>query len=245
MLDGFNLTRWIRQQRSRYNSKKLSRERIERLEGIGLKWVLLLPKWQNAYDHAKKFFLEHGDLNVYQEYECDDGFKLGVWIVNQRTKYREGRLDTEQIAKLEAIGMIWNKNDVFWENGIAHAKSFYAEHGNLNIPQKYVCSDGYHLGHWIIGIRAKYKAGNLPSDRIAELEMLGIEWERKQNAWEKGYAHAKAYFDTHGHLDISTIYVCEDGYKLGQWKRGQLRTIKSGTIKPDRLEMLRNVGITV
>ena len=245
MLDGFNLTRWIRQQRSRYNSNKLSQERIERLEGIGLKWVLLLPKWQNAYDHAREFFLEHGDLNVYQEYECDDGFKLGIWIVNQRTKYREGRLDTEQIAKLEAIGMIWNKNDVFWENGIAHAKAFYSEHGNLNIPQKYVCSDGYHLGHWIIGIRAKYKAGNLPSDRIAELESLGIEWERKQNAWEKGYAHAKAYFDTHGNMNISTVYVCEDGYKLGQWKRGQLRTIKSGTIKPDRLEMLRNVGITV
>lgn len=242
--DGFNLTRWIRAQRDRYSKNKMSQERVKRLEAIGLKWTLLVPKWEENYTKAREYFIENGDLNVKLHYECPDGFKLGAWIVNQRTKYRENRLNADQIARLEAIGMIWNTHDVFWENGIAHAKAFYAEHGKLNIPQKYICSDGYHLGHWIIGIRARYKSGNLPNDRIAELEKLGIEWERKQNAWEKGYAHAKAYFEAHGNLDISTIYVCEDGFKLGQWKRGQLKTIKSGTMKADKLEMLRSVGIT-
>ncbi len=244
LIDEFNLTRWIRQQRVRYSSKKLSRERIARLEILGMKWVLLVPKWDENYGKAREYFIENGDLNIKMHYECPDGFKLGVWIVNQRTKFREGKLDVEQIARLEEIGMIWNAPDVFWENGISHAREYYAENGKLNIPQKYVCSDGYHLGHWMMSVRARYKAGNLPKDRIAELEKLGIEWDHSQNVWDKGYAHAKVYFDTHGDLDIGTVYVCEDGYKLGQWKRSQLKSIRNGTMKADRLKMLRNIGIT-
>lgn len=141
--------------------------------------------------------------------------------------------------------MIWNTHDVFRENGIAHAREYHAEHGGLNVLRKYVCDDGYRLGQWLQSIRVKYKKGGLSAERIDELEKLGIEWECGQNAWEKGYAHAKAYFETHGNLDISAIYVCEDGYKLGQWKRGQIRTIRKGTMNADRLEMLRRVGIKI
>ena len=46
----------------------------------------------------------------------------------------------------------------------------------------------------------------------------------------------------HGNLDISTIFVCEDGYKLGRWKRCQLTALKRGTMKAEKVEMLRKIG---
>lgn len=244
LIDEFNFTRWIRQQRDGYSKNKISQDRIKQLERIGLKWAIFASKWDESYAKAREYFIENGDLNVKLHYECPNGFRLGVWIVNQRTKYRSNKLDANRIAQLEAIGMIWNTHDVFWENGIAHAREYHAEHGGLNVLRKYVCDDGYRLGQWLQSIRVKYKKGGLSAERIDELEKLGIEWECGQNAWEKGYAHAKAYFEVHGNLAITTIYVCEDGYRLGQWKRGQIRTIRKGTINADRLEMLRSVGIT-
>lgn len=71
-----------------------------------------------------------------------------------------------------------------------------------------------------------------------------MQWEQLQKAWEKGFSHAKAYFDKHGNLDISTIYVCDDGYKLGQWKRAQLRQLSGGNVKPERVEKLKQIGLS-
>ena len=215
-LDGFKLTSWVRAQRERYRIKKLTQDRIEKLESIGMQWQLQAPAWDMNYQHAKYYFIEHGDLLVNLHYECSDGFKLGAWICNQRTKYRTGKLSDEKIEKLEAIGMVWNTRDVSWDNGIDHARAYLAEHGNLKMPKDYVCDDGYNLANWLSTMRARYKKGTLDDEKVKVLESLGMQWAQLQKAWEKGFSHAKAYFDKHGNLDISTIYVCDDGYKLGQ-----------------------------
>lgn len=245
ILDGFKLTSWVRAQRERYKLKKISPNRIEKLESIGMRWQLQAPIWNINFQHAKEYFIEYGDLLVNLHYECSDGFKLGVWICNQRTKYRTGKLSDDQVEKLESIGMIWNLEERYWENGIAHANEYYAKHGNLKIPQKYVCDDGYNLGTWLSTIRKKYKSGKLELKHILQLEAMNIVWDSNQVSWNTGYAHAKEYFETHGNLDINTIYVCEDGYKLGQWKRAQLRQLSGGTVKPDKVEMLRQVGLEI
>lgn len=78
LIDEFNLTRWIRQQRDRYSKNKISQDRIKQLERIGLKWAIFASKWDESYAKAREYFIENGDLNVKLHYECPNGFRLGV-----------------------------------------------------------------------------------------------------------------------------------------------------------------------
>ena len=107
---GKNLGVWVQRQRVAYRNGKLSAEQIENLTAIGMVWEFEDP-WTVGYEHAEKYFEQFGDLRVPSGFVCDDGYRLGTWISNQRSAYngsaRKG-LSVEQIAKLEKIGMIWS-----------------------------------------------------------------------------------------------------------------------------------------
>lgn len=109
--DGFCLGAWVCMQRQRQKDGKLDKERMERLDKIGFQWTPTRDSWQRAYKVAEKYFQKYGNLDVKIGYiDAESQFKLGVWINNQRTKYRTGRLARERIHALESIGMIWSKN---------------------------------------------------------------------------------------------------------------------------------------
>ena len=64
------------------------------------------------YAAAKAYFTEHGDLNMPAQYKAN-GMWLAKWLNEQRQIYignRPGKsLTTEQVRRLEAIGMTWGK----------------------------------------------------------------------------------------------------------------------------------------
>lgn len=241
-IDSFNLTSWIRNQRDRKKKGKLSADRVQRLESIGLQWEVYEPFWQKNFLLAQEYFIEHGDLLVPQHFETDDGSKLGVWLQNQRTKYRAGKLSDDRIEKLESIGMIWAMEDQRWENGVMHAKTYFEEFGDLAVPQKYVAPDGYNLGTWLGTVRKNYRNGKLSTEKIEQLEALGVVWDPIQQLWLRGYTHAEQYYREHDNLKVVKDYVCTDGYRLGQWLVKQKRDYKSGQMKADRAELLRRIG---
>lgn len=179
---------------------------------------------------------------VPQHFETDDGSKLGVWLQNQRTKYRAGKLSDDRIEKLESIGMIWAMEDQRWENGVMHAKTYFEEFGDLAVPQKYVAPDGYNLGAWLGTVRKNYRNGKLSTEKIEQLEALGVVWNPIQQLWLRGYTHAEQYYQEHDNLKVAKDYVCADGYRLGQWLVKQKRDYKSGQMKADRAELLRRIG---
>lgn len=208
-----------------------------------MKWSLKTSAWESNYQHAREYYLEHGDLAVMQSYVCADGFKLGVWLSNLRTKYRTDKLTSNQIRQLESIGMVWKKSDAKWGSEFAHAKAYYEMSGNLQIPAHYVCEDGYRLGAWLKSVRISYKKVLLSEEKIKLLESMGIVWNSYDYAWKNGFAHAKTYFEQHGNLNINAVYVCGDGFKFGEWKYRQIQRIACGKMEKDRLELLQQIGI--
>ena len=106
---GRNLGLWLQRQREGKRNGRLSSWQVSSLEGIGMIWESDLP-WQTGFRHAKIYVQENGDLAVPNSYICEDGYRLGKWISNQRLAYHGGSskpLDLEQIRQLEEIGMIW------------------------------------------------------------------------------------------------------------------------------------------
>lgn len=102
----FRLIVWIRTQRSRKRIGKLSQDRIDRLESIGLAWNKNQAFWEKGYEHALKYVKEHGNIKMPGNYICEDGFKLKGWLNNQHTRFKNKKLSDEQVEKLKAIGVV-------------------------------------------------------------------------------------------------------------------------------------------
>ena len=92
---------------------RLTDDQIHRLSRIGMVWDSAQDEqWMRYYAAAKTYFEQNGNLRVSKRYETDDGLKLGIWVVNQRTcrKKNEGTghaMSVHRIYLLNKIGMQW------------------------------------------------------------------------------------------------------------------------------------------
>jgi len=104
---GKNLGIWLQRQRAGRRRGQLSGEQVALLDGIGMVWNLDAP-WNIGFAHAEDYYKQYGNLAVCNNYICADGYRLGKWISNQRSALSGAGLKSDQIQKLEEIGMIWN-----------------------------------------------------------------------------------------------------------------------------------------
>ena len=203
--------------------------------------------WEHYFSEASIYYAEHGNLNVPKLYTTPGGLSLGVWLVTQR-RVREGQiqgnLTEQQIARLDSIGMVWgNRKEIAWQHGFEVAKKYHDTYGNLMVPGKYVDSDGYPLGQWIIKTRQQKLNGRLKEERIAQLDELGMVWNIFDAKWEKAYALAAAYYEENGHLNIPRSYVTAAGERLGQWVASQQWAYPKGKLTDEQVERLNRIGM--
>ncbi|MGW2883534.1 helicase associated domain-containing protein [Streptomyces sp. NPDC001233] len=94
--------------------------------------------WRRGIEAAAIYNRLNGDLQVPFTYRVPKrgdqeaqtegwpttlaGFPLGQWIADARRFYARGRLDTDRIAQLEKLGMVWSDDDVAWEERLAAAR---------------------------------------------------------------------------------------------------------------------------
>ena len=103
--DGYTLGEWIAYRRKEYHDGLLTEKEIGSLDACGMVWKISNRKsWEESYEVAKNYFEEHGDLMVPHGYKTEDGYGLGSWIENQRSKYagnnpKRGKLSEEQIRR--------------------------------------------------------------------------------------------------------------------------------------------------
>ena len=182
---GVCLNKWLNEQRQAYlgnrKGKRLSPEQICRMEAIGMTWdVRAEQDWQERYEEARAFYDANGTLGVPAGHVSPKGKRLDLWIARQRKLWQEGKLTKEQIAALDALGMVWTFPDS-WGIGYEHANAFFRATGNLAVPANYRCEDGYLLGRWIANQRSAYKGlGHhrpLSEEQIARLEAIGMVWQ--------------------------------------------------------------------
>ncbi|MFG3187080.1 DEAD/DEAH box helicase [Streptomyces nigra] len=84
--------------------------------------------------------------------------------------------------------------------GLAAARSYRDQYGHLDVPADHVDPTGYRLGTFITTMRDARRAGRLEADWIAELDALGMIWDKHHAAWRARLAAAADYHRTHGHL---------------------------------------------
>lgn len=256
---GYALGNWLATQRSVRKGQqygRLSPERIARLDAIGMVWEdQYTASWNRYHEALSQYRKEHGNLDIPADYVTEDGLRLGSFVSNLRTARGFGNrsvyLTEERIRQLDSMGMIWNKLDLLWERNYAACLEYYREHGNLDIPAKYVSSNGLKIGVWLRRMRQIRRDGNgcLSREQIERLDAVGMIWEDAHTRqWEYGYRQAVKWYETYHHLEVPAAYVDEEGFPLGKWLSRHRETApKTGRrairLTPERKAKLDALGM--
>ncbi|MFK0063609.1 Helicase associated domain protein [Streptomyces werraensis] len=211
--------------------------------------------WRRGIEAAVIYQRLHGDLKVPFTYRVPGGndqdqvvegeewpatlagFPLGQWIADNRRFHARGRLERDRIKQLEKLGMIWSHFDVAWEEGLAAARGWAAEHGHLLAPLD-AAYQGYRVGTWLKNQRAAARkaaeieqrraeglpvqssAGTLSEMRREELEDIDPAWcPAWPVEWQRAFHLTRMHLQAGGELPIEPGDVVHQGEDLGRWVR--------------------------
>jgi superfamily II DNA or RNA helicase len=141
---------------------------------------------------------------------------------------------TEEIALALSLRVLAPKS-AEWRRGLNAARRYHRTHHHLDVSQTYEDTTGYPLGRWLTWQRHLHTTGTLDAARTQALERLGIIWDPRQQAFERGLAHAAAHAARHGHLAVPVDEVHDD-FPLGRWLATQ-RT-RAHQLPPERTAAL-------
>ena len=134
-----------------------------------------------------------------------------------------------------------------WDHYFSEASIYYAEHGNLNIPKRYITPAGLSLGEWLTTqrrVRAGQIPGNLTEQQIARLDSIGMKWgNRNDAAWERGLEEARKFRERFGNLQVPVKYKTKDGYLLGKWINNARKRRNAGKLTEERIRQLDQLGM--
>ncbi|MDE7327326.1 MAG: Helicase associated domain protein [Lachnospiraceae bacterium] len=272
--DGCRLGRWIRRQREVYRKaaerkntvgsiesdkentkvKELDDiyvQRMEALEQIGMEWENE-NSWVKKFLLAKKYYDEHGNLDMPADYVVD-GVWLDRWLRVQRAKLREEEkigacqtfLTQEQKEKLATIGMVSGQSrlEQSWQQQYWEARDYYFQYGNLSVPKRYVGKNGKNLGNWVHRQRLGRRKGLLSVEQVDLLDRIGMVWN-PGSPWKVGFTHAEEYYKQNGHLAVPNQYICVDGYRLGKWISNQRLAMRTGKgLGMEQVQQLEGIGM--
>ena len=156
------LGRWLNNQRSARKAGRLSDERISALESVGVSWHVQDMRWSGVLEKLSDISKAGGDPNVHFSHE------YGPWLARQRTLHRMGSLIDERRAALEEIGikLILNPG---WQERADELAAFMRLRPDLPLTRT--------LRNWLGNQRRAYRLGNMPDDRVAALQAMGISME--------------------------------------------------------------------
>ncbi|SDP61748.1 Helicase associated domain-containing protein [Streptomyces sp. cf386] len=112
--------------------------------------------------------------------------------------------------------------------GLAAAQAYHDTHHHLDAPADYTDPYGYALGSFIATMREARTAGRLDDDWIAELDALGMVWDKHDAAWRARLTAAAEYHRTHGHLAAPATTP------VGAWLAEQRSLAARGELAPAR-----------
>ncbi|MEU3982122.1 Helicase associated domain protein [Streptomyces sp. NPDC026672] len=263
-LAGFPLGQWIADARRLRSRGTLDEERARRLEGLGMVWSHFDVAWEEGLTAARGWAAEHGHLLAPHD-AVHQGFRLGIWLKNQRAAARRsaedeggdevpGALTAERREQLEEIDPAWCPAwPVEWQRGFQLTRLHLAEGGALPAGPGDAVRQGEDLGRWVRTQRLGWDRLTVGQRWLCEHVLgFGPADERERPAprvshadkWALNLAAAAQFREREGHLSVprkhvETLTVGEGErreIKLGAWISNQ--RARAATLPPDRTREL-------
>ena len=138
----------------------------------------------------------------------EDGEQLGQWLGKQRERWKtrglseeerkakktlRAPLSDEELARLEAVGVVWDALAAQWEKNFSLLQAFVEREGHANVPKSHK-EDGEQLGQWLKTQRLRWRARGmseeerkakrlstpLSDEEVARLDAVGVVWQPRR-----------------------------------------------------------------
>lgn len=193
----------------------LDRITIDQLNKKGMRWSgkdisITREQWLVV---CQRYYKKHNNLDLRRDYITKDGINLGVYITNEKARYKNNKMDQLLVEKYESMGIVWKKkNRVNWMDNYNKAKQSFEKYGYINEKEA-------GLESWCMDQRRSYsrkkEEKRLSAEQIRLLDEIGFMWSKE---WQTKYIALRQYALEHGSVkDIPFGYVNKDGKKLGVW----------------------------
>jgi len=175
----YNIGFWCSHQKSIFKNNKMSDERIKKLEAIhGWIWGEKRTKpltWDENCEILRDFINNNNNRFPAQKEE-HKGIKIGIWLSNQKERYKNKKLKDERKQKLEAIqGWTWGEKKtskpLTWDANCAILHDFMNKNNN-RFPAQKEEHKGIKIGVWLSNQRVIYKKNIMNNERIKKLEAI-------------------------------------------------------------------------
>lgn len=94
---------WVSKQRQLKKKRKLSQDKIDRLNSLAFTWSTTDADWDDKFKRLTAWRRRNGHCSV----PFNEG-ELGWWVNTQRQCKRKGKLSGSRQKELDSIGFVWN-----------------------------------------------------------------------------------------------------------------------------------------
>lgn len=196
--------------------------------------------WGDRYRELVAFAAAEGHTCVPDLY--NGSRQLGNWVTTQRARYRDNRLITSRIRRMEMLeGWEWQPALGAKERCLTELEAYEKEAGSVDVPTGFVTASGFALGATLSRMRRLYHRGALSERRVEALESFqGWTWESGPSQETKDqdfFASYRAFVDREGHGNVPGDHL-EDGFPLGKTIVSTRYRMKKGALSASRMEAL-------
>ncbi|MCG2459619.1 Helicase associated domain protein [Flavobacteriaceae bacterium F89] len=268
------LYKWVKYQLNAEKYNRLSSEKVNRLENIGLinkekngqqvlnfeeskEVISQIPikkfnrkSWSGRYNELKDFFEKHN----HSHYMKNDGnATLYHWVLAQRVEKKKGKLSQNRIDKLDKINFVWEPDNIGtmpdddnWLNHLIKLREYKDKFGHTNVSQVDKNPAYKKLGKWLNEQR-NYKKGRKLGKRIVYLtEEKEVLLNDLGIIWDvKEHEWNQRLRELKSfHEKFNSWKVPLNGKEYGGLGHWIYRIKKNG-ITPERAEKLKQIGYNV
>ena len=191
--------------------------------------------WEFWFGLLEEYTNEHGHAAPEANYLAKDGYKLGRWVVKQRTN---SEMTTERKTSLNNLpGWVWKVRDAWWENGYQHLVEYENAHHSTDVKVDFICPNCFKLGVWLRTQRAGWE--KLDKERKQRLAKLP-NWTESppELKWLQGYHELLNYQKLNNDLLVPIPFETDNGFKLGAWVQAQRIRYQHGDLDDDLFQKL-------
>lgn len=197
--------------------------------------------YELVYLHYKKF----GSIDNDSSFSCLDK-ELKLWLLKQRSDYKNGLLTKLQLEKLKKVGFILDIYEEKWMKNYNLALDYYKK--NNKIEFNCITDDGFHLGAFLYKQKRLLLEGKLENNKVKLLEQLDIDYlyrdvkKEKMEHKNKCFNELDKYYKNFGNINIKVDYV-SNGIPLGKWIRNIRERYKKGLLDTDTIEIFNSYNM--
>jgi len=198
-------------------------------------------EFRRGLEHLIAYKAEFGHVKVPYAHQTKDGYRLGVWVADQRRYKAADVLDAERTALLDELGFVWSVFDTAFTDNLVAVTAYAVEHGHACPPNDAVFH-GRPVGVIMKNARtAQRRTENLQRRQEAgesDLDWTGALSAERKSAfdavdpgwcptgwtldWQRSFTLARRHVQAGGTLaGAKPGSVAAQGEDLAAWARAQ------------------------